>query len=119
MPSMKEERTRTEVRMSRDVPQVLWFEKLTRDDVATVGGKNASLGEMVRSLGARGIKVPAGFATTAAGYWHFVEANGLRGVIETALEERRSGKATLQEAGEAIRRAFLRSDWPADTAATH
>ena len=46
---------------------VLWFEDIGRADVSRVGGKNASLGEMVRSLGGKGIKVPPGFATTAEG----------------------------------------------------
>jgi pyruvate,water dikinase len=45
-----------------------WFEDIGRGDVASAGGKNASLGEMVRNLGHHGIKVPPGFATTANGY---------------------------------------------------
>ena len=44
---------------------VVWFEAVRREDVAKVGGKNASLGEMVRSLGDRGVRVPPGFATVA------------------------------------------------------
>ena len=58
------------------VPLVVWFEKLGRGDVSLVGGKNASLGEMVGHLGARGVRVPPGFATTAQAYWRFVDANG-------------------------------------------
>jgi pyruvate,water dikinase len=46
-------------------PQVLWYKDIGRGDVARVGGKNASLGEMVRNLGEKGVKVPPGFATTA------------------------------------------------------
>ncbi len=102
--------------MTENGTHTLWFEEITRNDVATVGGKNASLGEMVRSLGTQGIRVPPGFATTAAAYWRFVEANGLRQTIEAALRERENGEVSLQEAGEAIRGAFLRSDWPPDTA---
>jgi pyruvate,water dikinase len=45
--------------------------------VASIGGKNASLGEMVRKLGSRGIKVPTGFCTTADAYWHFIKTNRL------------------------------------------
>jgi pyruvate,water dikinase len=56
---------------------VVWFEELDRRDVPRVGGKNASLGEMVRHLGARGVVVPSGFATTAEAYWRFV-ASGLQ-----------------------------------------
>ncbi|MEX0815404.1 MAG: phosphoenolpyruvate synthase [Dongiaceae bacterium] len=102
--------------MSRGVPHVIWFEELERGDVHRVGGKNASLGEMVSSLGAQGINVPPGFATTADAYWRFVEANGLKEIIETALRERKAGKASLQEVGHTIRRAFVHGDWPEDTA---
>lgn len=96
--------------------QVVWFEDLGRDDVPRMGGKNASLGEMVHNLKGCGISVPPGFATTADAYWTFVDANGLRQVIATAVGELRGRKASLAEAGQTIRRAFLRSDWPADAA---
>ena len=95
---------------------VAWFEEVSRGDVARVGGKNASLGEMVRALGGTGVKVPDGFATTAEAYWSFVNANGLTRAITGALAERRAGRASLAEAGAAIRAAFLRGDWPADLA---
>ena len=48
--------------------RVAWFDTLTIADVALVGGKNASLGEMVRELKAKGVAVPDGFATTAGAY---------------------------------------------------
>lgn len=47
---------------------IIAFDKLGRGDVAHVGGKNASLGEMVCKLGARGVAVPPGFATTSDAY---------------------------------------------------
>ena len=56
--------------MTGQVQLVAWFDDLGRGDVARVGGKNASLGEMVRQLGGRGVRVPPGFATTADAYWH-------------------------------------------------
>jgi pyruvate, water dikinase len=96
---------------------IVRFEELERTDVARVGGKNASLGEMVRHLGARGVAVPPGFATTADAYWRFVDANGLRETISAALGDLAEGKATLAETGQALRRAFLRADWPDDMAA--
>ena len=80
---------------------VAWFEEVSRGDVARVGGKNASLGEMVRALGGTGVKVPDGFATTAEAYWSFVNANGLTRAITGALAERRAGRASLAEAGAA------------------
>lgn len=105
-----------EVEMTKDAVQLVWFEEISRFDVARVGGKNASLGEMICNLQGTGVKVPPGFATTAEGYWRFVEANGLTPIIQTALEAYKAGKLPLQEAGETIRRAFLRADWPADAA---
>jgi len=91
---------------------VIWFEDIGRGDVPSVGGKNASLGEMVCHLQQKGVAVPSGFATTAAAYWTFVEANGLRPKIAAMLQELKEGKVSLPEAGQSIRRDFLRSDWP-------
>ncbi|MFA6139826.1 MAG: phosphoenolpyruvate synthase, partial [Hyphomicrobium sp.] len=95
-------------------PHILWFEDLSRADVARVGGKNASLGEMVRNLGTKGVHVPAGFATTANAYWQFIDASGLRDTIARSLEELAAGKATLAEVGDTIRHAILRGAWPHD-----
>ncbi|SME93523.1 phosphoenolpyruvate synthase [Tistlia consotensis] len=95
---------------------VIWFEALRRRDVPRVGGKNASLGEMVGELGAKGVKVPPGFATSAEAYRRFVEANGLERTIAGALGDLEAGKATLAETGQAIRRAFLRGEWPEELA---
>ena len=97
--------------------EVIWFEQLTRTDVGLVGGKNASLGEMVRHLGERGVAVPPGFATAARAFWHFIETNQLREVITTTLQDFQAGRISLPEAGQTIRRAILRGEWPKDTAA--
>ena len=102
--------------MSQGTSQVLWFEDLGRTDISRVGGKNASLGEMVRKLGQSGVKVPEGFATTAEAYWRYVDANGLTSIIQRALGDLASGKSSLADAGGAIRRAFLCGDWPNETA---
>jgi pyruvate, water dikinase len=91
---------------------IAWFETLARKDVARVGGKNASLGEMVRTLSDKQIKVPPGFATSADAYWALVEANGLPRVIMDSLSAWRAGHASLPEAGATIRREFLRAHWP-------
>ncbi|MGC9528732.1 MAG: phosphoenolpyruvate synthase [Limnospira sp.] len=56
---------------------VLWFEEVGIADVPLVGGKNASLGEMIQQLGSKGVSVPTGFATTAYAYRYFVEKAGL------------------------------------------
>ncbi|MBN9035101.1 MAG: phosphoenolpyruvate synthase [Rhizobiales bacterium] len=96
---------------------VIWFEKLGRGDVAQVGGKNASLGEMVQTLSPKGIRVPPGFATTAGAYWDYVEANDLGGEIGALLAQLAEGRATLAETGREIRALILRGEWPEDAAA--
>jgi pyruvate, water dikinase len=99
-----------------DDKHVVWFEELRRTDVPRVGGKNASLGEMVANLGARGIRVPPGFAITADAYRHFIEANDVTVILSSVLGELADGKVTLAEAGHTIRRAILRGEWPDETA---
>ncbi|MFP5306107.1 MAG: phosphoenolpyruvate synthase [Gammaproteobacteria bacterium] len=91
---------------------IAWFDGLGRADVACVGGKNASLGEMTMRLVGAGIRVPPGFATTADAYRLFVEANRLGELIRDAIAALRTGGSTLAEAGQGIRRAFLRSQMP-------
>ncbi|NMF82917.1 phosphoenolpyruvate synthase [Nodosilinea sp. P-1105] len=56
---------------------ILWFEDVGIDDIPLVGGKNASLGEMIQQLGSQGVNVPTGFATTAFAYRYFIEKAGL------------------------------------------
>jgi len=62
---------------SREQAPLLWFEQFGIADIPIVGGKNASLGEMIRHLVPKGIRVPNGFATTAQAYRRFLEFNGL------------------------------------------
>ena len=102
--------------MSTSSPPVLWFEKVGRGDVGKVGGKNASLGEMVAKLGGKGVRVPPGFATTADAYWRYIEVNGLKQKITDALGKLAVGKATLPDAGTAIRDMFLKGEFPPQTA---
>ncbi|PTD03233.1 Phosphoenolpyruvate synthase [Fusarium culmorum] len=96
-------------------PLVLDFEHLARSDVGLVGGKNSSLGEMIRALGPEGIPVPPGFATSSYAYWHYVDVNNIRGKIDELVDQWQSGHQTLAETGHAIRKLFLRGAWPADT----
>ncbi|HLA33698.1 MAG TPA: PEP/pyruvate-binding domain-containing protein, partial [Rhodocyclaceae bacterium] len=62
------------------------FDGLRMSDVAEVGGKNASLGEMIGQLAASGVRVPGGFATTASAYREFLVHHGLVGCIDAALQ---------------------------------
>lgn len=103
--------------MHQVTAHVVWFDDLKRSDVAKVGGKNSSLGEMIQELGRQGVDVPPGFATTSDAYWHFIDANQIRESIGKSIADWTAGKASLSETGAAIRQLFLRADWPAATAA--
>ncbi|TKB49668.1 phosphoenolpyruvate synthase [Ferrimonas aestuarii] len=65
---------------------VLWYQELGMNDVNRVGGKNASLGEMISNLANAGVQVPGGFATTAEAYDEFLEQSGLNEKIHTVLD---------------------------------
>ena len=89
------------------------FAELNRNDVALVGGKNASLGEMFSTLAPRGVQVPDGFATTSAAYWLYLQHNHLREKITARLEGLDiTNVASLQSAGEEIRRWIMAGEMP-------
>ena len=67
-------------------PYVIGLDQLGMGDVETVGGKNASLGEMISNLASLGVDVPGGFATTAAAYREFLRTDGLADRIHALLE---------------------------------
>jgi pyruvate,water dikinase len=96
---------------------VQWLENLGNQDVPLVGGKNASLGEMIRHLQDQGIRVPGGFATTAEAYRAFVEHNDLGGTLEEFTRALDQGTKSLDEVGHAIRRGFQRGRFPDQIAA--
>ena len=64
---------------------IAWFADLSLTDIDQVGGKNASLGEMVRNLTSADVRVPDGFATTADAYRHFISDSGLAEMINAEL----------------------------------
>jgi pyruvate,water dikinase len=100
--------------MPKKSPNVLWFEDLSRGDVALVGGKNSSLGEMIRQLGKKGIKVPGGFATTADAYRAYLAANDLNDRIAETLRRWQDHRITLHDAGSQVRAMILDGTWPKD-----
>ncbi|GAA5118615.1 phosphoenolpyruvate synthase [Alloalcanivorax gelatiniphagus] len=84
---------------------VVWFQDLGKDDVERVGGKNASLGEMISNLAAAGVSVPGGFATTAQAFRDFLEHNDLTTRINDALSALDvEDVVALAETGEKIRK---------------
>ncbi|MGP1385924.1 MAG: phosphoenolpyruvate synthase [Thainema sp.] len=95
-------------------PYIQWFDQLKNTDVEIVGGKNASLGEMISSLKDEGVRVPDGFATTADAYWAFIEANQLQDQIQSQLHALENDKQSLAETGKAIRRMFHDAPFPDD-----
>ncbi|BBA36672.1 phosphoenolpyruvate synthase/pyruvate phosphate dikinase [Methylocaldum marinum] len=87
---------------------VVWFEALGIDDVGRVGGKNASLGEMISQLSEAGVTVPDGFATTAEAYRDFLAQKGLDQRIWAELDRLDVDNVTaLARAGETIRQWIL------------
>lgn len=95
---------------------ILWFEEIGMGDVPRVGGKNASLGELIQSLKTQGVRVPDGFATTSDAYRSFLDANGIEAAMRSRILDYRSGDASLRATGEAIRELFLGSEFPDDIA---
>jgi pyruvate, water dikinase len=93
---------------------VVWFETLGMGDVNVVGGKNASLGEMIRALSASGVSVPHGFATTALAYREFLQHEGLSDRINAALSALDVDDIkALTETGATIRRWIVATPFPA------
>ncbi|TFU17210.1 MULTISPECIES: phosphoenolpyruvate synthase [Thermus] len=94
---------------------VRFFTEVGLEDVPLVGGKNASLGEMIRELAPLGVKVPGGFATTSEAYWRFLEHNDLREAIARELAGLDvENPAALQRASRRLRNLILKGKYPED-----
>ena len=89
------------------------FTEIGIQDVPVVGGKNASLGELITSLSQYGIRVPDGFATTAEAFWLFIDNNGIRGELAGLMKQLdREAYSNLREIGLAARQLILRGSLP-------
>lgn len=87
---------------------IIWFEELGKNDVEIVGGKNASLGEMISNLSKAGIRVPNGFATTAEAFRRFLDHNTLEKRINDELTELNVDDVeALQKTGAKIRQWII------------
>ncbi len=94
---------------------VLWFDEIGMTDLPAVGGKNASLGEMVSHLSALGVRVPGGFATTADAYRRFLAHDGLGDQIAALLRDLDTDDvAALTRVGGEIRASIERHPLPED-----
>jgi len=92
---------------------VKWFEDLRIEDVPSVGGKNASLGEMIRNLGDKGVSVPGGFAVTAYAYKYTIEKAGIDAQIKQILSDLDTHDVrNLAERGEKIRTIIKNTPLP-------
>ena len=90
-----------------------WFEDLTIEDVPSVGGKNASLGEMIRNLGAKGVNVPSGFAVTAYAYKYTIEKAGVdKKIKEILIDLDTNDVKNIAERGEKIRNLIKNTKLP-------
>ena len=98
--------------MEKNGRYIRWFDTLSMKDVPVVGGKNASLGEMISSLKDEGIRVPDGFATTADAYRKFMREGGIEEDVTSLLDELENGKKTLDTVGKKIRRLFTKTSFP-------
>lgn len=95
--------------------QVIAFSQLGKDDVEIVGGKNASLGEMISHLGALGVNVPNGFATTAAAFNRFLSETGLLEKINNELATLNVDDVEqLAQTGAKVRRWVIEQPLPKD-----
>ncbi|WP_445475815.1 phosphoenolpyruvate synthase [Methanococcoides methylutens] len=98
-----------------DSKYIRWFEEIRIEDIPSVGGKNASLGEMYRELTEKEIKIPNGFAVTADAYWHVLESAGVLQDLKDTLEGLDTADVTdLAERGKKARSIVLDAGIPDD-----
>ncbi|WP_204141750.1 phosphoenolpyruvate synthase [Halomicronema sp. CCY15110] len=101
----------TTVEKAQDL--VLWLDQIRLEDVPIVGGKNASLGEMIQQLVPKGINVPSGFATTAYAYRHFIQFNELDAKLRSLFADLDvTHVPNLQEHGRIARSLILHAPFP-------
>ncbi|MDE2079254.1 MAG: phosphoenolpyruvate synthase [Patescibacteria group bacterium] len=96
-------------------PHILWFTEIGMDNVSEVGGKNASLGEMIRAVEPKGVRIPHGFAVTASAYYYYLEKTGLDVFIEATLKGLNTKNLKeLARCGKAIRDKMRKTPLPKD-----
>ncbi|MEK7126240.1 MAG: phosphoenolpyruvate synthase [Patescibacteria group bacterium] len=94
---------------------IVWMRDIGMDDVAQVGGKNASLGELIRTVVPQGVRVPEGFCVTADAYYYFLNQTGLKGFVAktlNGLDTRNLGD--LSRRGKKVREAIHATPLPQD-----
>ena len=105
----------TSSQSSKEQALILWFEEVGIVDVPLVGGKNASLGEMIRQLTAKGVRVPTGFATTAYAYRYFIKEAGLEEKLRELFSDLDvEDMNNLRVRGKQARSLILNTPFPED-----
>jgi len=101
--------------MPKNKKKTLWFREISKRDVPLVGGKNASLGEMVSQLGKKGVNIPDGFATTSFAFRYFLKENKISSKLNKIFKGLRiKNIKELQKAGKEARSLILKADFPSD-----
>ncbi len=94
---------------------VVWFDQLELKDIPQVGGKNASLGEMIRELTSKGVNIPDGYAVTAHAYRYLLESAGIADEINKLLSDLDTHDIkNLSERGKKIRSLIYNAELPKD-----
>lgn len=100
---------------SKEQAFILWFEEVGIEDIPLVGGKNASLGEMIQQLGTQGVTVPSGFATTAYAYRYFIQQAGLEAQLRQLFADLDlNDMVNLRDRGRKARSLILTTPFPSD-----
>ena len=100
---------------SRKEKYILLFKEIGSQDVALVGGKNASLGEMLSQLTKKGISIPDGFALSTAAYWRYLKANKIDIALKEIFQNFNPKQIeSLQKVGKTARTLILNSTVPSD-----
>lgn len=97
----------------KETALVLWYEEVNNQDVGIVGGKNASLGEMIQQLKTKGVNVPDGFATTAYAFRHFIANAGIESQLRELFSQMDIDDVnSLQKTGRKARSLILNTPFP-------
>ena len=104
-----------QIQIPKDKALVLWFDEVGIADISLVGGKNASLGEMIQQLTSKGVNVPNGFATTAYAYRYFIESAGLDAKLREIFADLEVEDVNnLRQKGKQARALILDTPFPQD-----
>jgi len=101
--------------IKKEEKYVLRLRDVRKKDVPVVGGKNASLGEMISQLSSKGVRVPGGFALTVDFYWRFIEENGIQEKLKKIFSDFDGESiAAVQRVGKKARKLFLQAHFSKD-----